>query len=106
MMKIIHQSLRKQKINGSDIYLYMMGKKDKYGDYICAVGYLSVRQKIDMPRKKKLNNGEFQTIPGKVEVFVYHTKHKMAGPYGGKEEALIKAEEMVKDGVKYDRYRK
>ena len=84
----------------------MMGKKDKYGNYICAVGYLSIRQKVDMPRKRKLNNGEFQIIPGKAEVFIYHTKHKLAGPFNGKEAALIKAEEMVKDGVKYVKHNK
>ena len=30
-----------------------MGKIEKYGSYLCKVGYLDVRQKIEMPRIKK-----------------------------------------------------
>ena len=43
-----------------------MGKKEKYGSYLCKVGYLDVRQKIQMPTIRKMNNGEKQTFPGKV----------------------------------------
>ena len=39
-----------------------MGKKEKYGNYLCKIGYLDVRQKIDMPRSRRLNNGEKQYL--------------------------------------------
>ena len=57
------------------------GKKEKYGSHVCKVDYLDVRQKILMPRIKKNNRGETITLPGSVEVFVYHAKHKVAGPF-------------------------
>ena len=59
-----------------------------------------------MPRKRKLNNGEIQTIPGKVEVFVYHAKHKLAGPFKSKEEAIQKANELISKNIKYDKHSK
>ena len=37
-----------------------MGKIEKYGSYVCKVGYLDVRQKIIMPRLKKTNRGDIQ----------------------------------------------
>ena len=83
-----------------------MGKKEKYGNYLCAIGYLSIRQIITMPRKRKLNNGELQTIPGNVEVFVYHTKHKMAGPFKGKQAAVESAKDLLSKNIKYDKYKK
>jgi len=83
-----------------------MGKKEKYGNYLCKVGYLDVRQKIEMPRKRTLNNGELQTIPGKVELFVYHGKHKLQGPFTSSKDAINKAENMISDGIKYERYNK
>jgi hypothetical protein len=83
-----------------------MGKKEKYGNYLCAIGYLCIRQMIVMPRKRKLNNGELQTIPGNVEVFVYHAKHKMAGPFKSKQEGLESAKEMILKNIRYDRYKK
>ena len=75
-----------------------MGKKEKYGNYLCKHNYFDIRQKIEIPRKRKLNNGEFQTVPGKVEVFVYHGKSKKA--------AIIEAEKMVIGGVRYNKHGK
>ena len=83
-----------------------MGKKEKYGNYICKVGYMDIRQTVVMPRFRKLNNGEKQVIPGKTEVFVYLGKHKMSGPYNGKGEAVIEAEKLVNRKVKYDKHSK
>ena len=88
------------------IFIYTMGKKEKYGNYICKVGYLDIRQKIEMPRFRKLNNGEKQKIPGKVEVFVYHAKNKLAGPYKGKEAAVVKAKELVSNNIRYEKHPK
>ena len=84
----------------------MMGKKNKYGNFICAVGYLSIRQNIVMPKKKKNYQGKWEMTPGSSEVFVYHTKHKMAGPFKGKNEAVKKAEELLLHGIKYDKHTK
>ena len=84
----------------------MMGKKDKYGNYLCAVGYLSIRQKMVMPKKKKNYQGKWEMTPGSTEVFVYHTKHKLAGPFKGKEEAIQKANELIIKGIKYGKHSK
>tara|TARA_R110001592_G_scaffold350384_1_gene646484 strand:+ start:1380 stop:1634 length:255 start_codon:yes stop_codon:yes gene_type:complete len=83
-----------------------MGKKEKYGNYLCKHNYFDIRQKIEIPRKRKLNNGEFQTVPGKVEVFVYHGKNQMAGPFKSKKAAIIEAEKMVIGGVRYNKHGK
>tara|TARA_R100000541_G_C1826716_1_gene73334 strand:+ start:214 stop:468 length:255 start_codon:yes stop_codon:yes gene_type:complete len=83
-----------------------MGKKEKYGNYLCKVGYFDIRQKIEMPRKRKLNNGEIQTLSGTVDVFVYHGKNKLAGPYKNSTTAIDKANEMLSNGIKYDKFNK
>tara|TARA_Y100001963_G_scaffold139142_1_gene204686 strand:- start:173 stop:427 length:255 start_codon:yes stop_codon:yes gene_type:complete len=83
-----------------------MGKKEKYGNYLCRVGYLDIRQKIDMPKTRRLNNGEKQTIPGKVDVFVYHSKHQLAGPFKGKDAAVSKAKELIDKNIRYDKHSK
>ena len=62
-----------------------MGKKEKYG---------------------RLHNGEIQTIPGKVEVFVYHSKNQLAGPFKGKQAAVDKANELVEKNIRYDKHAK
>ena len=81
-----------------------MGKKEKYGNYLCKIGYLDVRQKIDMPRIRKMNNGEKQTIPGKVEVFVFHGKNKVAGPFNSHQLAIDTATELVGKGYKFNKF--
>ena len=83
-----------------------MGKKEKYGNYLCKHGYLDIRQKIDMPRKRKLNNGEIQIIPGRVEVFVYHAKNKLAGPFKSKDQAIHQAKELISKNIRYNKHAK
>ena len=83
-----------------------MGKKEKYGSYICKIGYFDVRQKIDMPRKRRLNNGDIQTIPGKVEVFVFHGKNKVSGPFKSHIEAINSAKTLVDKKFRYNKYEK
>ena len=82
-----------------------MGKKEKYGSYLCKIGYLDVRQKIEMPRIRRLNNGEKQTVPGKVEVFVYHGKNKIAGPFKSHQLAINSATELLGKGYKFSKFR-
>ena len=72
-----------------------MGKKEKYGNYLCRIGYFDIRQKIDMPTVRRLNNGQKQMIPGKVEVFVYHGKNKIAGPFKSHQKAKDTATELI-----------
>ena len=72
-----------------------MGKKEKYGNYIKAVGYLSIRAKIILPKVGKNRMGQKTTSKGSCEYFVYHTKTKMAGPFKSFQEAYNTAEEMV-----------
>jgi len=83
-----------------------MGKKEKYGNYLCKHNYFDIRQKIDMPRSRKMNDGSMQMAGGKVEVFVYHGKNKMAGPFKSRSKAIIEAEKMVASGIKYDKHGK
>jgi len=83
-----------------------MGKKEKYGSYLCKIGYFDIRQKIEMPRIRKLSNGESQTLGGKVEVFIYHGKHQLAGPFKGSNIAIIKANDMLANGIKYEKFNK
>ena len=81
-----------------------MGKKEKYGSYLMKIGYFDIRQKIDMPRQRRLNNGEKQTIPGKVEVFVYHGKNKVSGPFKSHIEAINSANSLLKEGYKFSKF--
>ncbi len=81
-------------------------KSVKLGRYLCKVDYLDLRQKIDMPRTRRLNNGEKQIVPGKVEVFVYYAKNQVAGPYKSHKEAKLKAEELVSKKFRYKKEKK
>tara|TARA_R100001443_G_scaffold113918_1_gene129238 strand:- start:2517 stop:2768 length:252 start_codon:yes stop_codon:yes gene_type:complete len=83
-----------------------MGKKEKYGNYLCKIGYFDVRQKIEMPRTRRLNNGEKQTIPGKVEVFVYHGKNKVSGPFESHIKAIESANVLLGKNYKFNKFDK
>lgn len=72
-----------------------MGKKEKYGNYIRQVDYLSIRAKIVLPKVGKNRMGQKTTTPGSCNYFVYHTKTQMAGPFTSFLVALKTAEEMV-----------
>jgi hypothetical protein len=83
-----------------------MGKIEKYGSYVRKVGYLDIRQKIIMPRIKKGLRGGMQEVPGSVEVFVYHAKNKIAGPFKSHKLATEEAEKLVERKFKYNKYKK
>ena len=83
-----------------------MGKIEKYGSYVCKIGYLDVRQKIVMPRIKKTIRGEKQQLPGSVEVFVYHGKNKASGPFKSHKLAIESAEKLVERKFKYNKFKK
>jgi len=80
-----------------------MGKIEKYGSYICKVGYLDIRQKIEMPKIKKGLRGGIQEVKGSVEVFVYHAKNKIAGPFKSHKLAIESAHELVGKNFKYNK---
>ena len=82
------------------------GKIGKYGSYLCKVGYLDVRQRIEMPRIRKGNRGEELQSTGKVEVFVYQGKNKLSGPFKSHKLAIESATEMVENKVKYIKHKK
>ena len=84
----------------------ILGKKEKYGNYLCKIGYFDIRQKIEMPRERKLNSGEIQTQSGKVEVFVFHAKHKVAGPFKTHNQAISTAQELMGKGYKFEKNQK
>jgi|TARA_R110002167_G_scaffold129660_1_gene312708 hypothetical protein len=77
------------------------GKIEKYGSYVCKVGYLDVRQRIVMPRFKKGNKVDAQSIPGSVDVFVYHSKNKVSGPFKSHKLAIESATELVGKNYKF-----
>ena len=83
-----------------------MGKIEKYGNYVRKVGYLDIRQKIEMPRIKKGFRGGTEKIAGKVDVFVYHAKNKVAGPFKSHKLAIEEAEKLVERKFKYNKNKK
>ena len=83
-----------------------MGKIEKYGSYVRKVGYLDVRQKIEMPRIKKNNRGDAIKVSGKVEVFVYHAKNKVGGPFKSHKLAIEEAEKLVERNFRYSKFDK
>ena len=83
-----------------------MGKIEKYGSYVCKVGYLDVRQKIEMPRIKKGLRGGVQEVKGSVQVFVYHAKNKVAGPFKSHKLAIEESEKLVERNFRYSKFDK
>ena len=83
-----------------------MGKIEKYGSYVRKVGYLDIRQKIEMPRIKKGLRGGVQEVKGSVEVFVYHAKNRIAGPFKSHKLAIEEAEKLVERNFRYSKFGK
>lgn len=83
-----------------------MGKVEKYGSYVCKVGYLDIRQKIEMPKIQKGLRGGTQEVKGSVQVFVYHGKNKLAGPFKSHKVAIESALELVGRNFKYNKFDK
>ena len=83
-----------------------MGKIEKYGSYVRKVGYLDIRQKIEMPRIKKGLRGGIQEVKGSVEVFVYHAKNRIAGPFKSHKLAIEEAEKLVERNFRYSKFGK
>jgi len=83
-----------------------MGKKEKYGSYVCKIGYLDIRQKIEMPKIQKGLRGGTQEVKGSVQVFVYHGKNKLAGPFKSHKLAIDSALELVGRNFKFNKHKK
>jgi len=75
----------------------MANKDNPKGYYLCKIGYFDIRLKVDLPNKTK---------SGTSQVFIYHGKHKVGGPFKAKEAAVIRAEEMMSEGVRYSKHGK
>ena len=85
-----------------------MGSKttmEKRGHHVCKVDYLNIRQRIAMPRIKQGLRGGIQEVAGSVEVFVYHAKHKIAGPFKSHKLAIEEAEKLVKSNYRYSKFK-
>ena len=82
-----------------------MANKSKKGSYLFKVGYLDIRQSIQMPKEAKIR-GEIKKSPGKVEVFVYHGKHKVSGPFKSHVESIKSAETLLIKGYKFNKFEK
>ena len=50
-----------------------------------------------------MQNGSYEMIGGKAEIFIYHSKAKMAGPFKTKDEAMVRAEKLITQGIKYSK---
>ena len=86
-----------------------MGSKttmEKRGHHVCKVDYLNIRQRITMPRIKKGFRGGTEKIAGKVDVFVYHAKNKVAGPFKSHKLAIEEAEKLVEKNYRYSKFDK
>ena len=72
-----------------------MGKIDKYGRYVCKVGYLDIRQKIVFSKKvKDRTTGGFNIVPGDVTIFIYHGKKMIESGFKSHNEARERAKEL------------
>ena len=78
-------------------------KGQRLGNYICKVGYFDIRQKVVQPKKQRMQSGEYEMIGGKAELFIYHSKARMAGPFKTKDQAITRAEKLITQGVKYSK---
>lgn len=78
-------------------------KGQRLGNYICKVGYFDIRQKVVQPKKQRMQNGGYEMLGGKTELFIYHSKAKMAGPFKTKDQAITRAEKLITQGVKYSK---
>jgi len=78
-------------------------KGQRLGNYICKVGYFDIRQKVVQPKKQRMQSGGYEMLGGKTELFIYHSKAKMAGPFKTKDQAITRAEKLITQGVKYSK---
>lgn len=76
-------------------------RKNTIGNYISAHDYLSIRQKITLPKIKKNRAGKTEMIAGFCEWFVFHGKHKMSDALKNKNEAIIFANKLLAEKKKY-----
>ena len=73
-------------------------KRTRLGAYVCKVGYFDIRQKISLPTKK--------VKQGSMEAIICHGGHQVAGPFKSHYAAIVHAEELMSEGVRYVKYKK
>jgi len=81
-------------------------KGQTLGNYICKIGYLDIRQKVDLPRKTKTPDGQIKMSGGKCEMFIYHAKNKIEGPFKSKNDAVSRAEQLMVEGFRFTKNKK
>ena len=64
------------------------------------------KEKTEMPKIKKGLRGGTQEVKGSVQVFVYHGKNKLAGPFKSHKVAIESALELVGKKTKYNKFGK
>ena len=55
--------------------------------------------------KKMKKAGKIVMTKGSVDIFVYHGKHQIAGPFKDKNIAIEKAKKLVDENFKYDKHK-
>ena len=45
-------------------------------------------------------------MSGKIDVFIYHGKHPMGGPYKSRAVATLKAKQLIENNIKYEKHSK
>ena len=66
-------------------------KSEKLGKYVAKVGYFDIRHKAPLRHGK--------IVPGqKWEIYLYHGKRKVGGPFSSHDSARIRAEELMSEG--------
>ena len=72
-------------------------KAERLGTYVKKIGYFDIRQKIVKanPRRNTKGSGE---------VFLYHGKNKIGGPYKSHSIAEVEAVKLLDKGYKYKKH--
>ena len=68
-----------------------MGTKSKAtigGEYVCKVGYLDIRHRINQPKQEKNRKSEKVSIKGSVEASIYHGRELVKGGFNDHTKAI------------------
>lgn len=68
-----------------------MGTKTKAtrgGNYVCKVGYLDIRHRINQPKQVKNRKSDQETIKGSVEASIYHGRGLVKGGFNDHSKAI------------------
>ena len=66
------------------------------GKYVCKVGYLDVRHRINPPKQEKNRSSEKVTLKGSVEASIYHGRELYKGGFNDHTNAIEYAWKEIK----------